>query len=99
MAKKNSRTQTQLTAASKNATKREFGAQKTPFPLSREDFLASEPITTTIGGEEVTLTPREFASGSLGYNVSVKVTLEVAGERVKFQVGGNFVAVNSKEAK
>lgn len=40
-----------------------------------------------------------FASGSLGWNISDKMDMEIDGVPVKVQVGINITIVNSKEAQ
>jgi hypothetical protein len=40
-----------------------------------------------------------FESGAFGYWFGGQVTLTIAGEEVRFQFGGQMVAINSKDAK
>jgi hypothetical protein len=68
-------------------------------PISREQFRAkARPIKVVIDGKELEAEVKEFSTGSLGWFVSGKIMLEVAGVRVPVQVGLNLTIVGSKEA-
>lgn len=76
---------------------------KTTCSVSREQFIASAPrlivSLTTESGQELyreTVKPRQFASGSLGWNVSDKATIPLAGSDSKIQIGANLILVGSK---
>lgn len=68
-------------------------------PVSRERFKAKAPVTqaVTIGGFPLAAVRKEFSTGSFGYYAQGKVTLEIDGEAVDFQVGLNVTAVGSKD--
>lgn len=55
-------------------------------------------VIVEIGGQKLPATIKEFSTGSLGYSMNAKVTLEIDGEPVHFQAGLNLTAVNSKPA-
>lgn len=66
-------------------------------PVSNEDFLKhAKPMIAQIGGHPVEMEPREFSSGSVGYNASFKVDVLVNGKVVKCQVGLNVIVCGSK---
>jgi hypothetical protein len=61
---------------------------------TKKDWVASaKPIAIQVEGQSVVCTPRQFSSGSVGYNASGKVLID--GHKV--QVGGNLVVVGSKD--
>jgi hypothetical protein len=73
--------------------------QPTVCPISREQFrLKARPIKVIINGREHDAEIKEFSTGSLGWFLSGKITLEVDGVRVPVQVGLNLTIVGSKEA-
>src|SRR5204862_4005093 len=73
-------------------------AKKTTCPISREDFLAkAKPIRIQIGDNEQTAQHREFSTGSLGWYLNSKITIDVGGTPVLVQVGLNMTVVGSKE--
>ncbi len=73
---------------------------KTMCPISRADFLAkAEPLNIQINGQQVTAEAREFSTGSFGWYVNTKSTVQVDGKNVTIQVGMNLIVVGSKEAK
>ena len=66
--------------------------------ISKKEWLAkAQPISIQVGttGQSVIATPRQFASGSVGYYASGKVLVD--GHKVS--VGGNLVVVGSKDWK
>ncbi len=74
------------------------GKPKTTCPVSRATYLDKAPaIEVMIDGNKFVAGPREFSTGSLGYNVSGKYTATVDGKVVTYQVGLNVTAVGSKE--
>jgi hypothetical protein len=68
----------------------------TECPVSREAFMASGEITLDVGGVTFTASPKAFSTGSFGYNLNGKLTLEIGGQLVRFQLSGNLVAIGSK---
>lgn len=77
-----------------------FGKVASKCPITREEFKkhASE-LVVEVGGSKLSARPREFSSGSFGYNVNGKVFIEINGKMVKAQVSGNITIVNSKDAE
>jgi hypothetical protein len=73
-------------------------AAKTTCPISRAQFKASaKPVEVVIDGNKMIGAPREFTTGSLGWNISNKMTMMIEGQAVTVQVGLNLTIVGSKE--
>ena len=73
-------------------------AKKTNCPISRAQFRAkAKPLTVTIGDQKFDAGAREFSTGSLGWNISSKMFVEIDGVSVPVQVGLNLTLVGSKE--
>ncbi len=73
-------------------------AKKTSCPISRAQFRASaKPMTVTINGKEYQAIPKEFSTGSLGWNINDKVQVDIGGTLVAVQIGMNLTIVGSKE--
>jgi hypothetical protein len=73
-------------------------AKKTTCPITRADFHAkAKPVTVTIGSQQMEVEPKEFSTGSLGWYLNGKTTLEIDGTRVSVQIGLNLTIVGSKE--
>ena len=51
----------------------------------------------TIDGVAMTAPPREFSTGSLGWNLNNKTTMDIGGTAVTVQIGMNITLVGSKE--
>lgn len=80
------------------APKKALGFQKTVCPLTRDEFnKKADEIIVVIAGREFNLEPREFSTGSLGWNLNEKVEVKVNGKTVKCQVGLNVTVIGSKE--
>ncbi len=72
--------------------------KKSSCPITRAQFRQSaKPLTIRIGDREYTAVPKEFSTGSLGWNVNDKVTLEIGGTPVTVQIGMNLTVVGSKD--
>jgi len=72
--------------------------KKTVCPISRADFLAkAKPVNITIDGAAMVAPPREFSTGSLGWNLNNKTTMDIGGTMVTVQIGMNITLVGSKE--
>jgi hypothetical protein len=66
--------------------------------MTRQDFKAhARPVTVTINGVDFLANPKEFSTGSLGWNISAKTLVEVNGEPQRVQIGLNLTIVGSKE--
>ncbi len=73
-------------------------AKKTSCPITRAQFKAhARPIEVKIGDRTFTAGVKEFSTGSLGWNVNEKTTVEVDGKPVSVQIGMNMTIVGSKE--
>lgn len=73
-------------------------AKKTTCPITRKQFREkAKAAKVTIGEQTIDVETKEFATGSLGWYLNTKVTLEVDGVRVPVQVGLNLTIVGSKE--
>jgi hypothetical protein len=73
-------------------------ANKSKCPITRSQFRQhAKPLDMTIDGKAVTAEPKEFSTGSLGWNVNQKLTVTIDGVRVECQLGLNLTAVGSKE--
>ncbi len=73
-------------------------AKKTSCPISRQQFREkAKPMTITINGKEYQAIPKEFSTGSLGWNVNEKLMVEIDGVPVSVQIGMNLTLVGSKE--
>ena len=71
---------------------------RAPCPVSREEFRAqAAPVAVSVGGQSLVAAPKEFSTGSLGWNINDKVTVEIAGKSVTVQIGLNLTIVGSKE--
>jgi hypothetical protein len=73
-------------------------AKKTSCPITRAQFRGhAKPMTIVINGKEYNAIPKEFSTGSLGWNVNDKINLEIDGTLVTVQIGMNLTIVGSKE--
>jgi hypothetical protein len=73
-------------------------AAKTICPVTRQRFKGkAKPVEVIIDGTKMIAAAREFSTGSLGWNISSKMTIQVDGEPVTVQVGLNLTIVGSKE--
>jgi len=73
-------------------------AKKTTCPITRADFRTkAKPVTVQIGSQTMEVDPKEFSTGSLGWYLNGKTTLEIDGVRVAVQIGLNLTVVGSKE--
>jgi hypothetical protein len=66
-------------------------------PISRAQFDKAETVIIEVDGQRVMAEPKEFSTGSFGWNYSGKMVIEVDGVRVPVQVGVNLTVVGSKE--
>jgi hypothetical protein len=73
-------------------------AKKTTCPITRSDFRAkAKPVTVTIGTVPLVAEVKEFSTGSLGWYLNGKTTIDVGGTPVSVQIGLNLTVVGSKE--
>jgi hypothetical protein len=73
-------------------------AKKSSCPISRKQFQTrAKPVEIVVNGNRWMAAPKEFSTGSLGWYLNEKVTLEVDGVPVTVQIGMNLTIVGSKE--
>jgi hypothetical protein len=73
-------------------------AKKSTCPISRKDFVShAKPVTIKIGDVPLVAEVKEFSTGSLGWYLNGKTTIEVNGVPVSVQIGMNLTVVGSKE--
>src|SRR5262249_2306885 len=87
-------------AAPRRITRRtgETAMTKTVCPITRREFAESaKDVDVTIAGVPVQALVKQFSTGSIGWFLNGKVTIEVGGKRVTVQVGLNLTIVGSKE--
>jgi hypothetical protein len=73
-------------------------AKKTSCPISRAEFRSgAKPVTVTIGGVPLVAEVKEFSTGSFGWYLNGKTSIEVNGKPVPVQIGMNLTIVGSKE--
>jgi uncharacterized Zn-binding protein involved in type VI secretion len=71
---------------------------KTSCPISRADFRSkAKPLTVTINGVPLSAVVKEFSTGSFGWYLNGKTTVEIDGTPVAVQIGLNLTVVGSKE--
>jgi hypothetical protein len=69
----------------------------TKCPLTLEQFQQkARALLVQVGTEKLLANVKVFSTGSFGYNASGKITLDLEGTPVQFQVGLNVIAVGSK---
>lgn len=73
-------------------------ATKTTCPVTRAQFKEkAKAVEVVIDGTKMIAAAREFSTGSLGWNISNKMTIMVGDTPVTVQVGLNLTVVGSKE--
>ena len=71
---------------------------KTACPISRSEFRAkAKPVTVTINNVPMQAMVKEFSTGSLGWYLNGKTTIDMGGTPVAVQIGMNLTIVGSKE--
>lgn len=70
---------------------------KTNCPITRDQFRAAKPVKVVINDIPHVAGVKEFATGSLGWYLNGKTTIEVDGVPVAVQIGLNLTIVGSKE--
>ena len=71
---------------------------KTICPITRADFEKhAQALSVKINGVEFTVDPREFSTGSLGWYLNGKTSVEINGKKVSVTIGLNMAIVGSKE--
>jgi hypothetical protein len=73
-------------------------AKKTSCPINRADFRAkAKAVTVVIGDQRLVAEVKEFSTGSLGWYLNGKTTIDIDGTPVSVQIGLNLTVVGSKE--
>jgi hypothetical protein len=73
-------------------------AKKTTCPITRADFRQkAKAVTVSIGNVPLQADVKEFSTGSLGWYLNGKTTIDVGGTPVSVQIGLNLTIVGSKE--
>lgn len=73
-------------------------AKKTSCPISRHDFRAkAKPVPVKVGEIPLMAEVKEFSTGSLGWYLNGKTTIDIDGTPVAVQIGMNMTIVGSKE--
>src|SRR5690242_8506521 len=73
-------------------------SKKTVCPATRAEFRRSaNPISVNIADIPLVADAKEFSTGSLGWYMNGKVSVEIDGRLVAVQIGMNLTIVGSKE--
>ena len=73
-------------------------AKKTVCPITRSQFREkAKPVSVTINGVPLQADVKEFSTGSLGWYLNGKTSIEIDGKLVPVQIGLNLTIVGSKE--
>jgi hypothetical protein len=73
-------------------------AKKTSCPVTRQEFQThAKPIPVTIGTTTLPAEVKEFSTGSFGWYLGGKTSIEVNGKLVSVQIGMNLTVIGSKE--
>ena len=73
-------------------------AAKTTCPITRKDFdEKAKAVEVVIDGSKMMAAPRQFSTGSMGWNISNKMTIMIGDTPVTVQVGLNLTIVGSKD--
>ena len=71
---------------------------KTVCPITREQFTKdAKPVEVIINGQTLTAAVKHFSTGSLGWYLNGKTTIQVGDTPVSVQIGMNLTIVGSKE--
>ena len=71
---------------------------KTTCPISRQQFRdKAQAVDVTIAGQTFRVPVKEFSTGSLGWYLNGKTTINIGGTDVAVQIGLNLTIVGSKE--
>jgi hypothetical protein len=72
--------------------------KKRVCPINRKHFdVDAKPVTVVVDGKEFRSQPKQFSTGSMGWNISEKVTIKVGDELVDCQLGMNLTVIGSKD--
>lgn len=72
--------------------------KKSTCPINREEFREHAQGTKVVIGEVPLMADvKEFSTGSLGWYLNGKTTIEINGKPVSVQIGLNLTIVGSKD--
>ena len=72
--------------------------KKSICPLTRADFRdKAKPMTVVINNVPLQAEVKEFSTGSLGWYLNGKMSIDVDGKLVSVQIGMNLTIIGSKE--
>jgi hypothetical protein len=73
-------------------------AKKTNCPITRQEFRTNaKPVTININGVPLQAEVKEFSTGSMGWYLNGKTSIDIGGTLVSVQIGMNLTIVGSKE--
>ena len=73
-------------------------AKKTTCLITRDEFRSkAKPMSVTINNVPLQAEVKEFSTGSLGWYLNGKTSVEIDGKMVSVQIGLNLTIVGSKE--
>ena len=83
----------------KAAAETPANGSKRQCPISREQFLSKAPVMlgVTVNNIPMAAERKEFSTGSFGWYLNGKTTIEVDGQPVSVQIGMNLTVIGSKE--
>jgi hypothetical protein len=74
-------------------------AKKTTCPISRGDFQSkAKPVQLNIAGVPHLAEVKEFSTGSFGWYLNGRTTIEIDGQPVSVLINTSLIIVGSKEA-
>jgi hypothetical protein len=73
-------------------------AKKSTCPITRSEFRTkAKPVMVTVNNVPLQADVKEFSTGSLGWYLNGKMTIDVGGTPVSVQIGMNLTVVGSKD--
>lgn len=73
-------------------------AQKTACPITHAHFKEhAKDVDVVVNGIPLKALVKEFSTGSLGWYLNGKTTIDVGGKSVSVQIGMNLTIIGSKE--
>jgi len=73
-------------------------ARKSICPITRAQFRnQAKPVTVSINDVPMVVPTKEFSTGSFGWYLNGKTTIEIDGKPVQVQLGLNLTVIGSKE--
>ena len=73
-------------------------AKKTNCPITRADFHAhAKAVSVVVNNVPLIAEVKEFSTGSLGWYLNGKTSIDIGGKAVSVQIGMNLTIVGSKE--